>query len=137
MPTSPWAWLASSGIFVKKWTCCALPEFRDEIRTLMAITFLCERCGHPIEVDDRLGGKPGTCKHWGRPLVVPDQGGGAAPLRLRPVDGGEPVGVSDHLLDRPAPLHVRPAGEEPKPTPEAITSPDEPPPSWRRGRLGD
>jgi hypothetical protein len=45
--------------------------------------------------------------------------------------------VADHLLARPTPLHVRPAGEEPKPTPEAITSPDEPPLSGRRGRRTD
>jgi hypothetical protein len=101
----------------------------------MAIPFVCERCGHPIEVDDRLAGKHGTCKHCGQPLVVPDHaaGGGAAPLRLRPLEGEEAVGVADHLLARPVPLNVRPAEEEPKPTPEAISSPDEPPLPGRRG----
>ncbi len=104
----------------------------------MAIPFVCERCGHPIEVDDHFAGKHGTCKHCGHALVVPDHaaGGGSTPLRLRPIEGEEAVGVADHLLGRQVPLNVRPAEEEPRPTPQAITSPDEPPASGRHGLFG-
>lgn len=94
---------------------------------VMSISFHCQQCGHPIEVDDRLGGKSGVCKHCGHHLVVPEHAsaGSDSPLRLRPLDGDEPPGGSGHLLATPPPLKVRPATVEPAIKPAAISDPDE------------
>src|SRR5437870_3084738 len=102
----------------------------------MSIRFDCEHCGHAMEVDDRLGGQHGKCKHCGQRLTVPRpgaaEGEAGPPLRLRPLEGEEPTGVAGHLLATPSPLTVRPASAEPRPRPEAISDPDEPPATRRR-----
>jgi hypothetical protein len=100
----------------------------------MSIPFVCERCGHPIDVDERLGGLHGKCKHCGHALVIPRVGHGrepsaseagpASPLRLRPLEGEEAPRVADHLLAKPSPLKVRPADAEPRVRPEAVSDPD-------------
>ena len=70
--------------------------------TAMSIPFVCEHCGHPIDVDDRLAGTHGQCKHCQQPLVVPARGHAQGPshdvgedasgpsLGLRPLEGEEP-----------------------------------------------
>jgi DNA-directed RNA polymerase subunit RPC12/RpoP len=97
----------------------------------MSISFVCGRCGHPIEVDDHMAGKHGHCKHCGHPLVIPAHDAGTAAhgpaLRLRPLEDDEPPGVADHLLAAPSPLQVRPIGAEPQPRPEAVSAPDDDP----------
>jgi hypothetical protein len=108
----------------------------------MSITFVCERCGHPIDVDERLAGLHGKCKHCGQPLVVPAEGAThgqssepsdvtqppqavvAPPLRLRPLEGAEAPRVANHLLAAPSPLNVRPAEAEPTVRPQAVSDPD-------------
>jgi DNA-directed RNA polymerase subunit RPC12/RpoP len=104
----------------------------------MSIRFRCEQCGHPIDVDDRYGGKHGTCKHCGHRLLIPEPGEEVPgpSLRLRPLDADEPSGVPAHLLAPQSPLTVRPAEEDPRPRPAAISDPDEPPASGR-GRGAD
>jgi hypothetical protein len=97
----------------------------------MSIRFRCDRCGHTFDVDDRFEGKHGKCKHCGHHLEVPghatDEPHQPAPLRLRPIEGGEAPGPADHLLAPPAPLKVRAAEEDPRVRPHAISDPDEPP----------
>jgi hypothetical protein len=101
----------------------------------MSISFICEHCGHPIDVDDRLAGTHGKCKHCHQPLVVPVRGpvldvGEDAPgpsLRLRPLEGEEPPAVAEHLLAPPEALKVRPAEPEPRPRPTAVSDPDSDP----------
>jgi hypothetical protein len=96
----------------------------------MSIPFVCDRCGHAIDVDDRMAGLHGTCKHCGHRLVVPSAhrgpraAPGEAPLRLRPLEGDEPPRVADHLLAHPAPLAIRPAEAEPRRRPQAVSDPD-------------
>jgi hypothetical protein len=107
----------------------------------MSIPFVCEHCGHPIDVDDRLAGMHGRCKHCGQPLVVPGPGHAhgkgqdretgddtaGLSLRLRPMEAEEPPRVADHLLARPVPLAVRPTEDEPRIRPAAISDPDSDP----------
>jgi hypothetical protein len=114
----------------------------------MSISFVCEHCGHPMDVDDRLAGAHGKCKHCQEPLVVPARGesrghgdngaddAAGLSLRLRPLDGEEPPRVAEHLLAPPSPLTVRPADAEPRPKPAAVSDPDsDPVPSTtRRGK---
>jgi hypothetical protein len=92
----------------------------------MSISFVCERCGHPIDVDERLRGLHRTCKHCGQSLAVPaaSDAGAAAPLRLRPLEGEEAPRVAGHLLAEPSPLTVRPAEAEPRIKPAAVSDPD-------------
>jgi hypothetical protein len=111
----------------------------------MSISFVCEHCGHPIDVDDRLAGTRGTCKHCQRPLVVPARGDGRGhghevgedatglPLRLRRLEGEEPPRVAERLLVRPSPLTIRPAEAEPRPRPVAVSDPDADPATRREG----
>lgn len=96
----------------------------------MSIRFVCEHCGHPIDVPDRLGGVHGKCKHCGHSVIVPE-GHAEAPepepdggLRLRAI-ADEPARVAPHLLAAEVPLNVRPATAEPKRKPEAVSDPDE------------
>jgi hypothetical protein len=94
----------------------------------MSIQFHCEKCGRPIEVGDHFEGKRGHCKHCGHPIVVPEHAAVVEDgLRLKPAEDDEPPGIHDHLLRDPAPLNVRHAEAEPRPTPIAITDPDEDP----------
>ena len=93
----------------------------------MSIQFACEKCGHSIDVDDRLAGKVGHCKHCGQSITVP---GAAAPqhevpigLKLRPVEGIEaPTAQADHHAAAPA-LQVRPLAAS------AVASATIPPPA--------
>ena len=107
----------------------------------MSIPFVCENCGHPIDLDDPLAGTHGRCKHCGEPLVVPARGnalgqghrhdvGDDAPvpsLRLRPLEGDEAPRVADHLLAPPSPLTVRPAEAEPQVKSAVVSDPDSEP----------
>jgi hypothetical protein len=105
----------------------------------MSISFVCEHCGHPIDVDDRLAGTHGKCKHCHQPLVVPARGptqlqsrdagedASGPSLRLRPLEGEEPPAVAEHLLAPPSPLKVRPTEAEPRPRPTAVSDPDSDP----------
>jgi hypothetical protein len=54
----------------------------------MAIHFSCERCGHPIDVDDHFAGQHGHCKHCGHATVVPVQSRAdkEAAFQLRPLE---------------------------------------------------
>jgi DNA-directed RNA polymerase subunit RPC12/RpoP len=112
----------------------------------MSIEFVCDRCGHRIEVDERFEGKHGKCKHCGHHLTVPDHHHphrAAAPavpahehtdddpsLHLRPVEA-EPPPVSADLLAPHAPLHVRvgdgASDDERRPKPTMVSDPDAPP----------
>lgn len=102
----------------------------------MSIRFACEKCGHPIEVDQHFEGKHGKCKHCGHALTVPTEhhkdphphaDGGEPPLRLKAVEEEEPLRVDKALLATHAPLSVRPAEEDPRVKVEAVTAPDETP----------
>ena len=83
----------------------------------MSIHFACDRCGHPIDVDARLTGKAGHCKHCGHTLTVP-AAEPAAPesppiaLKLRPVEGAAPPASRAPTAPGPA-LHVRPLAATP------------------------
>jgi hypothetical protein len=104
----------------------------------MSIRFACEKCGHPIEVDQHFEGKHGKCKHCGHALTVPaehhappsphahSEPRGDA-LHLKPLEEEEPLRVNKDLLATHAPLSVRPAEEDPRVKPEAVTAPDEEP----------
>lgn len=109
----------------------------------MSIHFQCERCGHPIDVDDRFEGKHGKCKHCGHSTIVPARTHGweggtgerkdEPALRLRPLSGQEPSELADHLLAAPPPLKIRAAENDPRPLVEMISDPDEPLISRGRG----
>jgi hypothetical protein len=112
----------------------------------MSIKFACERCGQQIEVADHFRGKRGSCKHCGQPMRVPKTvpgelednvpasspepvaaaAAGEGGLKLRPIDSTEPERVDARLLDRGAPLQVKPAQEAPRSKPAAISDPDQP-----------
>jgi hypothetical protein len=106
----------------------------------MSIRFVCERCGHEMDVPDGLAGVHGKCKHCGHHLTVPEHeaAGADTGLRLREA-AEEPPRLPAHLLAAEAPLTVRAAEAEPRRRPEAVSEPDETPPApeHRRGRAGD
>jgi hypothetical protein len=106
----------------------------------MSIRFVCEFCGHSIELDDRFAGKRGKCKHCRKRLIVPARSTVAEPaapadepgaLRLKPQSVVVGLVPAD-LLAPGAPLQVRAAEAEPRPKPVAVSAPDEAPSVVRR-----
>lgn len=84
---------------------------------MMSIRFACAQCGHAIDVDDRLAGHKGHCKHCGHPMTIPAEaqaeapetaGSPAAAFKLRPIEGIDaPAAAPAHPAPGPA-LRVRP-----------------------------
>ena len=118
----------------------------------MSIRFACESCGHPFEVDDRLGGHLMRCKHCGHEAAIPGGPGAnpgharapvsepAAPgLKLRPLEVGE-ADAAEHVPAPPASLSVRPVepGHAHSPLPDELHADDlDDDPSRRRKKARD
>lgn len=75
----------------------------------MSIRFACEKCGYVFDVVDAAEGKHGCCRRCGHHVLVPAaHKSQEAGLRLKPIDADTAERSPAHLLNRPAPLNLRP-----------------------------
>jgi len=76
----------------------------------MTITFTCEHCGHPLDVDESLAGKHGHCKNCGQKMVVPSPEFRLDPIAEAATEGADAARPAAPVKQSPSPGRTRKEG---------------------------